>query len=120
MSKKKNLNNSPSEISQNNNNIENKLNIIDPNRIGEIEYTKVLIKALKEAIEENEKLRNLAKNLLEENEKLKLEYNDKDEAIRELANYYEFCQENHIKKQKKKKTFSNNFNKNKKTKKKKK
>lgn len=58
-------------------------------KIGEIEYTKNLIKALREAIEENDKLRQYAFELTKENEELKKEISEKDDVIRELAQYYQ-------------------------------
>ena len=58
-------------------------------KIGEIEYTKNLIKALREAIEENDKLRQYAFELTKENEELKKEMSEKDDVIRELAQYYQ-------------------------------
>ena len=56
---------------------------------GEIEYTKNLIAALKEAIEENDKLRQYAFELTKQNEELKKEMIEKDDVIRELAQYYQ-------------------------------
>ena len=57
-------------------------------RIGEIEYTKNVLKALKEAIDENDKLREIVAKLNSENEKMKSELDEKDNAILDLENYY--------------------------------
>ena len=56
--------------------------------IGEIEYTKNVLKALKEAIDENDKLREIVAKLNSENEKMKSELDEKDNAILDLENYY--------------------------------
>lgn len=56
--------------------------------IGEIEYTKNVLKALKEAIDENDKLREIVAKLNSENEKIKSELDEKDNAILDLENYY--------------------------------
>ena len=69
------------------NNIDNLFD--EEKKIGEIEYTKNLIKALREAIEENDKLRQYAFELTKENEELKKEMSEKDDVIRELAQYYQ-------------------------------
>ena len=61
----------------------------EEDKIGEIEYTKNLIAALKEAIEENDKLRQYAFELTKQNEELKKEMIEKDDVIRELAQYYQ-------------------------------
>lgn len=63
--------------------------INDESKIGEIEYTKNLIKALKEAIDENDKLRQYAIDLTKENEEMKKEMIAKNGVIEELANYYQ-------------------------------
>lgn len=63
--------------------------INDESKIGEIEYTKNLIKALKEAIDENDKLRQYAIDLTKENEEMKKEINAKNGVIEELAYYYQ-------------------------------
>ena len=61
----------------------------EQDKIGEIEYTKNLITALREAIEENDKLRQFAFELTKQNEELKKEMIEKDDVIRELAQYYQ-------------------------------
>lgn len=65
---------------------------------GNVEYTKVLIKALKEALNENDLLRNYNCDLNEENSKMKQEITNKNEVILELADYYDYCQTNHFNK----------------------
>ena len=69
------------------NNYETILN--EETKIGEIEYTKNLIKALKEAIDENDRLRESAAQLVEENNKMRNELDEKDNIIRELGEYYQ-------------------------------
>lgn len=73
----------------NNDSKEYNLLINDESKIGEIEYTKNLIKALKEAIDENDKLRQYAIDLTKENEEMKKEMIAKNGVIEELANYYQ-------------------------------
>ena len=83
-----------SSISSSENSDENNINSLlsDQKRIGEIEYRKNVLKALKEAINENDKLRESVTKLNEENAKMKNELNDEDNSIRELYDYYNvFC-----------------------------
>ena len=83
-----------SSISSSENSDENNINSLlsDQKRIGEIEYRKNVLKALKQAINENDKLRESVTKLNEENAKMKNELNDKDNSIRELYDYYNvFC-----------------------------
>lgn len=97
-SEEKSINNTTAQIANNiidnDTDDDNKEDDIDDlfdeeGKIGEIEYTKNLIKALKEAIEENDKLRQYALELTKENEDLKKEMSEKDDVIRELAQYYQ-------------------------------
>ena len=91
------------------------LNIEDQEqKIGDKEFIKVLQKALKDALDKNDILRNYVSELNTENEKLKKENDKKDDVIKELGEYYELCQKNHINKlshsknKKKKKTKKKN------------
>lgn len=79
-----------SSISSSEKSDENNINSLlsDQKRIGEIEYRKNVLKALREAINENDKLRESVSKLNEENAKMKNELNDKDNSIRELYDYY--------------------------------
>ena len=65
---------------------------------GDIEYTKTLKNALRDAINQNEKLLQDLSKLIEDNENLKKEIKDKDNVIYELSQYYQFCQTNHLNK----------------------
>ena len=87
----------------NSNEIKNKVqnsNSIDKNKqeeeIGNREYQLCIQKALNEALNENELLKEEINKLNKENLKLKNELNEKDNAILELANYYEYCQNHHM------------------------
>ena len=83
-------------------------------KIGDKEFIKVLQKELKDALDKNDILRNYVSELNTENEKLKKENDKKDDVIKELGEYYELCQKNHINKlshsknKKKKKTKKRN------------
>lgn len=66
------------------------------NKLGDIEYTKALQLALKDAINLNEKLSEELHKYMQENKELREELEDKDNAIYELSQYYHFCQNNHI------------------------
>lgn len=83
-------------------------------KMGDKEFIKVLQKALKDALDKNDILRNYVSELNTENEKLKKENDKKDDVIKELGEYYELCQKNHINKlshsknKKKKKTKKKN------------
>ena len=69
------------------------LNIDDQEqKIGDKEFIKVLQKALKDALDKNDILRNYVSELNSENEKLKKENDKKDDVIKELGEYYELCQ----------------------------
>lgn len=65
---------------------------------GDIEYTKTLKNALRDAINQNEKLLQDLSKLIEDNENLKKEIKDKDNVIYELSQYYQYCQTNHLNK----------------------
>ena len=67
-------------------------------KMGDKEFIKVLQKALKDALDKNDILRNYVSELNTENEKLKKENDKKDDVIKELGEYYELCQKNHINK----------------------
>ena len=67
------------------------------------EFIKVLQKALKDALDKNDILRNYVSELNTENEKLKKENDEKDDVIKELGDYYELCQKKHIRTKTKKK-----------------
>ena len=56
--------------------------------VGECEYTKNVVKALKDAIIVNDKLTEMVQKLAVENDKMKEELNEKDNVIQELAQYY--------------------------------
>ena len=72
-------------------------------KMGDKEFIKVLQKALKDALDKNDILRNYVSELNTENEKLKKENDEKDDVIKELGDYYELCQKNHIRTKTKKK-----------------
>ena len=65
---------------------------------GDIEYTKTLKNALRDAINQNEKLLQDLNKLIDDNENLKKEIKDKDNVIYELSQYYQYCQTNHLSK----------------------
>ena len=70
---------------------------MDESTLGDIEYTKTLQLALKDAINQNEKLTEELNKCIEENKELREEIEEKDNVIYELSQYYQFCQNNHIK-----------------------
>ena len=72
-------------------------------KMGDKEFIKVLQKALKDALDKNDILRNYVSELNTENEKLKKENDEKDDVIKELGDYYELCQKKHIRTKTKKK-----------------
>lgn len=84
------------------NKLENKENILeeltdlDSVKIGNIEYTKRIIKALREVLRENEDFKSRIRELESENEILKNEIKDNYDVIEELGNVYEYCKENHL------------------------
>ena len=79
----------------NNTNI-NSDNELDESTLGEIEYAKTLQLALKDAINQNEKLSEELNKCIQENRALKEEIEEKDNVIYELSQFYQFCQNNHI------------------------
>ena len=78
-------------MSANNSEIE-----IDETILGDIEYAKALQLALKDAINQNEKLSEELNKCIQENKELKEELEEKDNVIYELSQYYQFCQNNHL------------------------
>ena len=72
---------------------------MDESTLGDIEYEKTLQVALKDAINQNEKLTEELNKCLQENKELREEIEEKDNVIYELSQYYQFCQNNHINKQ---------------------
>ena len=79
----------------NTNNINSELEM-DESTLGDIEYAKTLQLALKDAINQNEKLTEELNKCIEENKELREEIEEKDNVIYELSQYYQFCQNNHI------------------------
>ena len=79
----------------NNNNINSDLEM-DESTLGDIEYTKTLQLALRDAINQNEKLTEELNKYIQENKDLKDEIDEKDNVIYELSQYYQFCQTNHL------------------------
>ena len=69
---------------------------MDESTLGDIEYAKTLQLALKDAINQNEKLTEELNKCIQENKELKEEIEEKDNVIYELSQYYHFCQTNHI------------------------
>ena len=69
---------------------------IDETILGDIEYAKALQIALKDAINQNEKLNEELNKCIQENKELKEELEEKDNVIYELSQYYQFCQNNHL------------------------
>ena len=69
---------------------------MDESTLGDIEYTKTLQLALKDAINQNEKLTEELNKCIQENKELREEIEEKDNVIYELSQYYQFCQNNHI------------------------
>jgi len=69
---------------------------LDESTLGDVEYTKTLQLALKDAINQNEKLNEKLYECFQENKKLKEEIEEKDNVIYELGQYYEFCQNHHL------------------------
>lgn len=80
----------------NNNIITNNDYDLDESTLGDVEYTKTLQLALKDAINQNEKLNEKLYECFQENKKLKEEIEEKDNVIYELGQYYEFCQNHHL------------------------
>ena len=79
------------------NNINISSNIeMDESTLADIEYAKTLQLALKDAIKQNEKIKEDLNKFIEENKKLKEEIEEKDNVIYELSQYYQFCQNNHL------------------------
>ena len=80
------------------NNININSNIeMDESTLADIEYAKTLQLALKDAINQNEKLNEELNKCIDENKKLKDELEEKDNVIYELSQYYQYCQDNHLK-----------------------
>ena len=71
-------------------------NEMDESTLGEIEYAKTLQLALKDAINQNEKLSEELNKCIQENKILKEEIEEKDNVIYELSQFYQFCQNNHV------------------------
>ena len=69
---------------------------MDESTLGDIEYAKTLQMALKDAINQNEKITEELNRCIQENKELKEEIEEKDNVIYELSQYYQFCQTNHI------------------------
>ena len=69
---------------------------MDESTLGDIEYAKTLQLALKDAINQNEKLSEELNKCIKENKELREEIEEKDNVIYELSQYYQFCQNNHI------------------------
>ena len=69
---------------------------MDESTLGDIEYAKTLQLALKDAINQNEKLTEELNKCLQENKELREEIEEKDNVIYELSQYYQYCQNNHI------------------------
>ena len=69
---------------------------MDESTLGDIEYAKTLQLALKDAINQNDKLTEDLNKCIEENRKLREEIEEKDNVIYELSQYYQYCQNNHI------------------------
>ena len=69
---------------------------MDESTLGDIEYAKTLQIALKDAINQNEKLTEDLNKCIQENKVLREEIEEKDNVIYELSQYYQFCQSNHI------------------------
>jgi hypothetical protein len=80
----------------NNSNIINSDMEMDESTLGDIEYAKTLQLALKDAINQNEKLSEELNKCIKENKELREEIEEKDNVIYELSQYYQFCQNNHI------------------------
>ena len=79
----------------NTNNVNSDLDM-DESTLGDMEYAKTLQLALKDAINQNEKLTEELNKCIQENKDLKDEIEEKDNVIYELSQYYQFCQNNHI------------------------
>ena len=62
---------------------------------GNIEYIKTLQLSLKDAINQNDILREKLNKALDENKKLQNEIEEKNNAIYELGQYYQYCIEKH-------------------------
>ena len=73
---------------------------ISNEKFSNIEYAKSLKISLKDAIEQNDLLNEELRKIREENKKLKNELEQKDNAIIELSQYYQYCVEKHINKNK--------------------
>ena len=71
---------------------------MDESTLGDIEYAKTLQLALKDAINQNERLAEDLNKCIQENKELKEEIEEKDNVIYELSQYYQYCQTNHINK----------------------
>jgi len=69
---------------------------IDESTLGDIEFAKTLQLALKDAINQNEKLCEYLSKSIQENKELREEIEEKDNVIYELSQYYQFCQNHHL------------------------
>ena len=56
--------------------------------VGESEYTKNLVNALRQALEINDKLNKIVLHLTQENNQMREELDQKDDVIRELVECY--------------------------------
>jgi len=66
-------------------------------KLGNIEYTKRVVNALKEVIKDNEDLKSRMKDVIHENLELRKEIKENYKAIHELGRFYYYCINNHCK-----------------------
>ena len=69
--------------------------VISNEKSSNIEYTKALKASLKDSINQNDIINEQLIKIMNENEKLKKELEEKNKAIYELSQYYQYCIENH-------------------------
>ena len=69
---------------------------ISYDKYSNIEYTKSLQISLKESINQNDILNEEINKVINENKILKEEIEEKNKAILELGQYYQYCLENHF------------------------
>ena len=69
---------------------------MDESTLGDIEYAKTLQMALRDAINQNEKLTEELNKCIQKNKELREEIEEKDNVIYELSQYYKFCQSCHM------------------------
>lgn len=92
---KKNQGNNEKTINNNKEVLEKYDFTLNSDKLGNIEYTKRVVNALKEVIKENEDLKHKMKDVIYENLELRKEIKENYKAIDELGRFYYYCIQNH-------------------------